>query len=128
CADYDVFNILDEEEQVVVTGAAKAMKLRESPTSVWVIDEKTLRVSPMQTLYDALRTVPGVNIIEYTQGMSEANLRFIGSFPEHQSLTLVDGRPIASDTFGYVDYTLIDPRRVERIEVVLGPSATLYGA
>ncbi len=123
----DVFSIF-EEERIVITGAAKASKVRESPTSVWVIDRKTLEMAPMATLYDALRTVPGINIIEYTQGHSEANLRFIGSFPEHQSLTLVDGRPAASDSLGYFDYSLVDPRLVERIEVVLGPSSTLYGA
>ncbi|MCC6809798.1 MAG: TonB-dependent receptor [Deltaproteobacteria bacterium] len=124
---FDVFNIF-EEQQTVSTGAVRETRLREAPTSVWVVDRATLERQPMLTLYDALRLVPGINIIEYNMGQGEANLRFIGSFPEHQSLTLVDGRAVASDAIGYFDYTQVDRRNVEKIEVVLGPSSTLYGA
>ncbi len=61
---FDVFNIIEEQEQTVVTGSTKETTLRESPTNVWLLDRKTLDRQPMLTLYDALRMVPGINIIE----------------------------------------------------------------
>lgn len=125
---FDIFSIIEEQEQTVSTGATRTLTVREAPTNVWVVDRATLDRQPMLTVYDALRLVPGVNIIEYTMGQSEANLRFVGSFPEHQSLTLVDGRAAASDALGYFDYSTIDLSLVDKIEVVLGPSSTLYGA
>jgi outer membrane receptor protein involved in Fe transport len=123
-----VFDILEEQEEVVQTGAGRAMALREVPGSVWVIDERTIRAMAATSLVDLLRMIPGVFTREFSYGQTEDNLRFPGSFPENQTLILIDGRSVLFFSVGTYDRNLPDIHDIERIELVFGPSSTLYGA
>ncbi len=124
----DVFSYIAAEEKTLVSvGATRATTIRESPGSVWVIDERTIRTSAKFSVYDILRRMPGTMPQERSFGQTEFYLRFAGSFPEIQTLIMIDGRTVTTDVFGFFNRNLIDVRSVERIEIVFGPASTLYG-
>lgn len=128
-ASADIFDILEEEAAVVVsTGSARRVTAREAPGSVWIIDRKTIEASAAVSLYDLLRMLPGMMTDEIAAGQTESALRFPGSFPENQTLVLIDGRNVLFQLGGIYDRYLIDINDVERVEIVFGPASTLYGA
>jgi len=73
--------LLVEEKRPVVAGSSRASTMRESPSSVWAIDRRTLRLSAALSLYDLMRTIPGTLTREEGAGQQETNLRFRGSMP-----------------------------------------------
>jgi iron complex outermembrane receptor protein len=95
-----------------------------------VITGEDIRRTGHHTLADALRTAPGVFV-----GQSASNEWIVGmrgfSFGlANKTLVLIDGRavydPLFAGTFWDVQDVLMDD--VERIEVIRGPGATLWGA
>ncbi|MCC6810431.1 MAG: TonB-dependent receptor [Deltaproteobacteria bacterium] len=123
----DIFGFVAEEYAAITLGSARTTTLREAPTSVWVIDEKTLRNTAAMSLVDSLRMIPGTLIRDYSLSNPDSGLRFWGGFPDVQTLVLVDGRTMSSDSIQLYDKTLLNLQDIERIEVVNGPSSTLYG-
>ncbi len=101
------------------TVAAKLpLSLRETPASVSVVDAELLEQQDAQVMGDALRNVSGVNV-QSVNGVSDF---FVvrGLDSVSSGLILTDGAPEPETTF----YQLYN---VERVEVLKGPSAFLYG-
>ncbi len=122
-----IFDILEEQSETITMGRAP-VKVLESGSSAWIIDRAAIERSAASTLAELLRLIPGVVIRDVTPGAPDAALRFWAFTPDNHSLILVDGRYSQIDIFGDVDWAGIDLNDVERIEVILGPSSTLYGA
>lgn len=125
----------DAGEQIVVTGSRIARPELESvmPVSVTKMEEAlTLgRISA----YDALARDPALGIGQNLSsaangldaGISAVNLRNLGT---NRSLTLIDGtrRVSASARTSAVDIGMIPVGMIDRIEVVTGGAAAIYGA
>ncbi len=122
-----VFDILQEENDTITMGRAP-IKLIESGSSAWVIDRATIVRTAASSVAELLRLIPGVVVKDITPGAPEASLRFWAYTPDNHSLILIDGRYSQIDIFGDADWSGIDLNDVERIEVILGPSSTLFGA
>ncbi len=125
-----VFAILEEEEKVT-TGSRVENKVSEASSFVWVIDHDAIMHSAAQTLSDLLRQIPGIVVTEFTDGDGQipaAHGTTLGA--ANQMLLVVDGRSTFRDAFGTSDIrgNAINLSDIDRIEVVLGPSTTLYGA
>ncbi|MCC6809233.1 MAG: TonB-dependent receptor [Deltaproteobacteria bacterium] len=122
----DVFDILNEEQEVF-TGARGVTKVRESGSNVWVIDRATIDAIAATSLPDVLRLIPGIYVREINPSFVETHTRFPVIIPDNQTLFMIDGRSQQFDVFGYTDKMGIELGDVERIEVIMGPSSTLYG-
>ena len=79
-----------------------------------------------RTVADSLERVPGVNITRYGAFGSQAGVSIRGA-STNQVLVLLDGRPVGGSQLGGVDLSSFVATGIERIEVVEGPGATLYG-
>ncbi|NIF24569.1 TonB-dependent siderophore receptor [Pantoea sp. Acro-835] len=107
---------------------------------VSIIDSEAIKKHPIQRdVAEIIRTMPGVNLTGNSSSGQRGNNRQIdirGMGPEN-TLILVDGMPVSSrnsvrygwrgerDTRG--DSNWVPPEMIDRIEVIRGPAAALYG-
>lgn len=101
-----------------------------TPGAVHVITQQDLRRAGVTTLVEALRLVPGVHALRQDASKWAVGIRAFVSRLSRSTLVLVDGRsvytPLFAGTYWEVQDTLVED--VERIEVISGPSGTLWGA
>ncbi|MCS7298809.1 MAG: TonB-dependent receptor plug domain-containing protein [Spirochaetia bacterium] len=120
----DFFKI---EESIVVAATKQKQTVSEAPATVYVIDQKTLRVLSFSELNQVLRFVPGVDVYDPDFFLFGGQRGFVGAFDT--TLVLLDGvemnNNIASESFISHNYPLF---HVKRIEVIQGPASSLYGA
>lgn len=119
----------DKLEEIIVTSSRVPMPLREIGTSVSVITEQDITQLGFNSLYDILRTQPGVSVSNTGGAGSPTSLRIRGE-DGYRTLMLLDGIDI-SDTSS----PQIGPRveqllssGVQRVEILRGPQGLLYGA
>lgn len=124
------------ELQIVVTGTRIARPELESAMPVSVVDMEAARRFGRNTIYDAVTQSPAVGPglgnfntqgEAWDIGVSNINLRSMGV---NRSLVLVDGRRWVSGgaRTSAVDLNSIPDAMVERIEIVTGGAAAIYGA
>ena len=116
-------------EEIVVTSSRIPMPLREVGTSISVVTQQQIEQLGFTSLYDVLRTQPGVSVTNTGGTGSAAALRIRGE-EGYRTLVLLDGIDI-SDTSG----PQVSPRfeqllssGVQRVEILRGPQGLMYGA
>ncbi len=130
-ADQLVELSLDELLNVEITSVSKkAEPLQDAPAAVFVISADDLRRSGVRSIPDALRMVPGVQVAQIDAQRWAVSARgFNGRFAA-RLLVLMDGRSLYSPLYSGVYWESQDTfiEDIERIEVIRGPGATLWGA
>jgi len=117
-------------EMEVVTATRSSVKLKDTPGAVYVITEQQIRERGYRTLFDALQDVPGFDF-QNTYGIFPDLVHQRGLVGKNQrSLVYIDGildNNISESAIlgGTIRYPL---HNVEQIEIVAGPSSSLYGA
>lgn len=121
---------------VVVTGARYTMPKSNLAASINIISEATLARSTVSNVAEAVsRFTPGAFTTQRTvmgYGVAEAaaggiTIRGLGGTPNTQVLILIDGRPDFMGIFGHPLPDAYPLDYVERIEVLRGPAAAIYG-
>lgn len=112
---------------VVVTPARSAEPLAETLGDNSVIDRAELDTIPNATLAEALGREHAIEFINYggPQTVSTINMRGTNS---NQSLVLIDGLRVNNATNGLPPLNAIPLNSIERVEIVRGTGASLYGA
>ena len=89
-----------------------------------------MRARRLPRFPDLLRTVPGVEVANQQTGGQAVAIRGFNNRLTNSLLVMVDGRSIYVTTMSGVfwDQLLMPLSDIERIEVVRGPGATLWGA
>ncbi|MDH3440317.1 MAG: TonB-dependent receptor [Gammaproteobacteria bacterium] len=122
---------LEELLNVEVTSVSRrSQSLSTAAAAVFVISEQDIRRSGATTIPGALRMVPGVNVAQIDGNKWAVTARgFNGRFAA-KLLVLVDGRTVYTPLFSGVFWDIqdISLESIERIEVIRGPGATLWGA
>jgi iron complex outermembrane receptor protein len=117
--------------QLEVTSVSKQPEqLRLAPAAITVITREEIRRSGSTTIPDLLRLVPGVQVGETSSSVWAISARgFAGRFAR-SLLVLVDGRSVYTPSFSGVYWETQDLPldEIERIEVIRGPGAALWGA
>jgi vitamin B12 transporter len=110
----------------VVTSDRQSESPNSTVRTTYVVTKSQIIARGYASVADALTSLPGVVIERYGGFGSAANVGIRGS-SSAQVLVLLDGRPIGSAEIGAVDLGSISTSGVERLEVVEGGGATLYG-
>jgi vitamin B12 transporter len=111
---------------VVVTADRIARPLSSTTSTVTVITGEQLRAAGVVQLVDALRIVPGVNVVRSGSAGAQTSLFMRGGESDYVRV-LVDGVAM-NDPGGAIDLSTITLDNVERIEVVRGAASVLYGS
>ncbi len=114
----------------VTSVSKKETKLKESPAAVAVITQEDIRRSGLTSIPELLRTVPGLDVARINGNQWAISSRGFNNQYANKLLVLVDGRAVYTPTFGGVFWNAQDVvlEDVDRIEVIRGPGATLWGA
>jgi outer membrane receptor for ferrienterochelin and colicins len=129
----DVMDLSPEElKSVQVYSASMYLQSdREAPSSVTVITADQIRQFGYRTLADALRSVRGFDVT-YDRNYAYVGVRGFsrpGGYDD-QILLLIDGHRLNDNVYDQAhlgtDFPL-DVDLIERIEIVRGPSSSLYG-
>ena len=121
-------NLLDD---IVLSASKHAETLEESPANVFLITREMIDDYGCRTISEALSLVPGIYITD-DYSLSQIGVRGISLFGDWNShiMVLVDGRPTNEQYGGTssIEVPGVNIDNVERIEVVKGPSSSLYGS
>src|SRR6185295_10751788 len=117
--------------EVTVTSAARhEQPLSKTPAAIFVLSADDIRRSGATSIPEALRLVPGVNVARLDSNRWAVTIRgFNGQFA-NKLLVLVDGRSVYTPLFSgtWWDVADVPLEEIERIEVIRGPGAALWGA
>jgi iron complex outermembrane recepter protein len=122
---------LEELLQVKVTSPSKrAQALEDVPAAVYVLTSEDLRRSGVTSISDALRMVPGLQVARIDAGKWAISCRGFNDRFANKMLVMVDGRTVYTELFAGVFWEALDTllEDVERIEVIRGPGASVWGA
>ncbi|MEX2526273.1 MAG: TonB-dependent receptor [Gemmatimonadota bacterium] len=112
--------------EVVVTANRMATPQARIPQSVTTLHGDDLRARGVHFLMDALREVPGVQVVR-TGSLGASTSVFLRGGNSNFVKVLLDGAPL-NEPGGRFDFGSLTLENVERIEVVRGPSSVLYGS
>lgn len=122
----------------IVTVSKSIELLFDAPLSASVVTREQIKRAGCTSIMEALRLVPGMIVREQSNGNYDIHLRGMDNIPPYAAfdvtsntttLVMVDNRIIYSYLKGgtFWETIPIDLNDVEKIEVVRGPAAALYG-
>ncbi|MGZ3181745.1 MAG: TonB-dependent receptor plug domain-containing protein [Telluria sp.] len=122
---------LEQLSEIVVTSVSRQeSRLADAPTSIFRITSAAIRRSGATTLPEALRLAPNLSVARADAHTWAITARGFASTLENKLLVLIDGRSVYSPLFSGVFWDMQDVmlEDIERIEVISGPGATIWGA
>jgi len=112
-------------EEVVVSGANPG-RLAETPQAVSVLSDEALRLATQPSLGETLRREAGVRSTFYSPGASRPLLRGLGG---DRIRVLQNGVDLGDASDTSPDHGVaLESQQLERVEILRGPSALLYGS
>ncbi len=119
----DLFNI------EVTSVSKKTQKLANAAAAVFVITQDDIRRSGATSIPEVLRIVPGLEVARINATRWAISSRGFNHLYANKLLVLMDGRVLYTPTVSGVDWDLQDTllEDIDRIEVIRGPGATLWG-
>jgi vitamin B12 transporter len=115
------------DSAIVVTATRSPQTADETLASVTVLTREDIARQQPQDLYELLRTQAGVDLTRAGGAGGNTSLFLRGTNSNHV-LVLIDGVRAASATTGAFDWRSLPISQIERIEIVRGPRAVLYGS
>ena len=117
----------EQQEAVIVTATRTAQTADESLASVNVITRDDIEVSQANNITELLRLQAGIDIAR-SGGPGQQTGLFLRGTNANQTLVLIDGVRAASPTTGAFAWQHLSLTDIDRIEIVRGPRASLYGS
>src|SRR6202045_2350568 len=122
---------MEDLMNIQVTSVSKrTQKVADAAAAIFVITQEDLRRSGATSIPEALRLVPGLEVARIDENKWAIGSRgFNGRF-DNKLLVLIDGRSVYTPLFSGVYWNVQDVmlEDIERIEVIRGPGATMWGA
>src|SRR5713226_1028808 len=114
----------------ITSVSRKGEKLSQAAAAVFVITQEDIRRSGLTSIPELLRMVPGLSVAQIDANKWAITARGFDERLADKMLVLMDGRavfdPLSSGVYWDVQDTILED--IERIEVIRGPGATLWGA
>ncbi len=127
--DFRLTSTQFELNPLVVTASRRQEKALESPSNVVVIGEERITERVVTNVADHVKGVPGIDVVQ--GGLSQTNIvaRGFNNVFSGALLVLTDNRfaSVPSLRFNAYNFIPINQFDIERVEVLLGPAAALYG-
>ena len=122
---------LEQLSSILVTSVSRQEEpLGSAAAAIYVISAEDIRRSGATTLPETLRLAPNLHVARADANQYGISARGFNNTLANRLLVLIDGRivysPLFSGVFWEAQNVMLED--VERIEVISGPGATLWGA
>ncbi len=122
----------------IYSASKKEESVFDAPLSAAVVTKEQIKRAGCTSIPEALRLVPGLVVQQQTNGNYDVQVRGVSNVPPNSllvffanstTLVMIDNRPVYNYLHGgtFWETLPVDLNDVERIEVVIGPCAALYG-
>ncbi len=120
-------NIIDLNS-VTISSSRIPQKITETGRNIATLDGKLFKYLPINSIDELLKFIPGVEIQQRGPAGAQSDIVIRGGTFQ-QVLVLLDGIKINDPITGHFStYIPITPAEIERIEILKGPAAAIYGA
>ncbi len=122
---------IEELADIDISSVSKTSQpLSDAPAAVYVITHDDIIRSGATSMAEILRLAPNLQVAQITASSHAISARGFNGTSANKLLVLIDGRSVYATYFSGVFWDVQDvpPENIERIEVVSGPGATLWGA
>jgi len=117
----------ESDETLLITASRTQQEQFLSLSASTIIDAEQIAQLQPQNVTDLLNQVAGISVVKQG-GAGQSSTVFMRGTNSNHTLVLVDGVRIGSATLGTTNFAAISPAQIERIEVVKGPRAALWGS
>jgi outer membrane receptor protein involved in Fe transport len=116
--------------EIVVTSTRRAVTVQDVPINITAVGGDTIETLGIEDVDDAAKLVPGLSLVDQgPRGNNRIIVRGLNANNINTSGPDQDGGGTVATYLGetplYVDFKLLD---IQRVEALLGPQGTLYGA
>jgi iron complex outermembrane receptor protein len=114
----------------VTSVSKKEQKMSQAAAAIFVITQEDIRQSGATNIPDLLRMVPGLDVSQINANSWAVSARGFNEQFTNKLLVLIDGRAVYTPLLGGVNWDTQDVplEDIDRIEVIRGPGATIWGA
>lgn len=128
--EFDALLALDIDQLTVTSVSRREQSLTDVAAAVYVITNEDIKRMGATSIPEALRGVPGLQVAQTASNRWAVSSRGFNGSLSNKLLVMIDGRsaytPVFSGVYWDDQSTLLED--VERIEVIRGPGASLWGA
>jgi vitamin B12 transporter len=119
----------EPQEAVVVTATRLPTPVVEVASSITVLTAAEIAARQERTIADALKDVPGLNVVQ-TGGPGGVTSVFMRGTNSNHTKVFIDGIDVSdpSNSTGAFDFGQLLAADIERVEVLRGPQSGLYGS
>ena len=116
-----------DTEVLTVTATRSSLNIDDALTSQVVITRADIELANPISILDLLSSVPSIDVAS-NGGKGQTGSIFMRGTGSDHTLVLIDGIRVSSATSGGTSFSTISPEMIERIEIVQGPRAALWGS
>ena len=129
-ADLDSVSINELMQMEVSSVSRKSQQLSDTAAAAFIISQEDIRRSGATSIPEALRMAPGVEVAQIGAGRWALTIRGFNGQYANKLLVLMDGRTLYTPLFAGVFWDQQDTMMedIERIEVIRGPGAVMWGS
>ena len=117
----------DEQEHILVTANRSQQDSFLALSSNVVITNYEIEAMQVTSVGDILKTVAGISVVNQGDAGQMTSIFTRGTNSNH-TLVIIDGVRVNSATTGATNLSAISVQQIDRIEVVKGPRAALWGS
>jgi vitamin B12 transporter len=118
---------MEDIEVLTVTATRSSLNIDDALTSQVVITRADIELANPVSILDLLSSVPSIDVAS-NGGKGQTGSIFMRGTGSDHTLVLIDGVRVSSATSGGTSFSTISPEMIERIEIVQGPRAALWGS
>jgi iron complex outermembrane receptor protein len=119
-----------ELDEIVVTASATEEPIKTVPRNITVVTREDIEQAPSKNIVDLLNREAGINMRSLFGSDKQAviDMRGMGATAASNVIVMVDGVRMNSSDLSGVDFSAIPLEMIERIEIVRGAGAVIYGS
>jgi outer membrane receptor for ferrienterochelin and colicin len=119
----------DTAEMNVTSASRSSKRIGELPITIYVVTREQIILNHYNSLIDILKSLPGIRVSQPGSGELGESFELRGLPGNLYTMILVNGLPIKpSGVIGMPISAQLPVREAERIEIIYGPAAAVYGA
>lgn len=119
----------DTVEMNVISASRSSKRIGELPITIYVVTREEIILNHYNSLIDIIKSLPGIRVSQPGSGELGETFELRGLVGNLYTMILINGLPIKpSAVVGMPVAAQLPVRQAERIEVIYGPAAAVYGA